>query len=187
MKSFAFAAVSLAVCLLLFGCARPNVADFLAYQASAWVIDADFTVGSSRYSAAITLGPGEKPFAERDFSVTYTAPQNLAGLTAARKGGSDTLSLGDLQIPAAGDEFANMLEICRLFCIEDADYYESKPVELGGAGCLYVRLGDALGTYGIYLDSAAKLPKRIEAQLSDTQIVVDIKKMEAQPAQSGQS
>ncbi|NLK39511.1 MAG: hypothetical protein GX303_04590 [Clostridiales bacterium] len=170
-------------CLLLaliFGGCAGNSFDYLAYQQSELVIDADFTIGSVNYSGTITLGPVvDQVFANRDLSISYTAPQNLSGLTVAREDGRDYLISDMLNIPARNNELSNMLEICRLFSIENPVFRESKQLELSGVKCQYIRVCDNYGSYEIYLDNTTGLPKKIEAKLADTQITLNVKKINA--------
>lgn len=179
MKRYAFIAVCLIFTLVMFGCTSSVNTDYLSYQSSAWIIDADFSIGSSRYTGVITLCAVDgESLSNRDMSISYTSPQTLAGITAGREGGHEYLIYGTYNIPANSGEISNMLEICSLFCIENAAYDTSQQLELDGVKYLFVRLSNDYGSYGIYFDNETGLPRKLEAKLSQTQIAIDIKKID---------
>lgn len=179
MKKTALFAVCILLICVFCSCAAHGKADSLTYQTSAWVINADFSIGASRYSGIITLGAAAGgALSTRDMSITYTSPSSLSGLCAGIAAGSEFLKLGSLSIGANSGEFHNMLDVCRLFCIENATLDSSKQLELDGQKFKFVKISNDFGTYGLYLHNDTGLPRRIDAKISGTQITVDITKME---------
>ena len=72
----------------------------LAYQSRALSLTIAYERGGVSYEAAVTLAAGGEG---RDATLTYLAPESLAGMTYARTGGEITVTRGSITSTASGD------------------------------------------------------------------------------------
>lgn len=164
----------LCLCLLLIfcGCAAP--ADPLAYQDGGARLSLCGQIDALDFSAELTLEPVPEGGAvdDRGFTLAYTAPDSLCGITLARSGGVTTLTRGAITVPAADDRFAGMTLPAELFCI-DCELGSAAVIEQNGTTLNRVTAADDEGSYTLWLDETG-FPRRIEASLGGRAVAADI-------------
>ena len=165
---------------LLTACVQPP-ADPLAYQKEAACLLLEGKIDGFSFAAELVLKPldfdaegRELPVDVRDFTLTYTAPHTLNGLTLVRCGGEVTLLRGDVSCKAAGALYSSMLLPAMLFCI-DCEMGEAVVVEQDGTRLNWISASDDEGQYQLWLDQAG-YPRRIEAIIDTRSITVDIQR-----------
>lgn len=158
--------------LLLVGCAPP--ADPLAYQNDGAHLMLSGQIDTVPFSAELVLAPVSAGSAvdARGFSLDYTAPDSLAGLTLSRQDGLTTLSRGEVVIPAGDDRFAGLTLPAALFCI-DCRLESASVIAQNGTILNRIAAVDDEGSYTIWLDETG-LPRRIEADLGGRTVIADI-------------
>ncbi len=168
----------------LLSCAKISVEDLLFYQNCPLEINADFTIGAERYSGNITLSEPKTESQNKDMSIEFTSPQTISGITAGISDGKEYLKLDNINIQGKTDEYSNMLEVCRLFSLKDAEINTADFVDFEGVRYRLIDLTDSFGHYLIYCDIDDNLPRRIEAQTANTNIILTIKSIKiTQPRQ----
>ncbi len=161
----------LTACLLLFcGCALSG--DYLAYQRSALDAELDFTVNDRSFSALLSMSaPAGEDMSARDVSITFTAPENMRGVTVKRTPSSSSVSLGGVEIPIVSSALAGFFDIADAFSIDGTlDAIEAE----GGINILSI--SSAAGNYTVFLDAAAGIPCKIDAEVGGRTIEMNIKK-----------
>lgn len=165
----------LCLCLLLSlcGCAAAP-ADPLAYQDGGGRLALSGQIDALSFSAELTLDPIPEGGAvdDRGFTLAYTAPDSLCGITIARRSGVTTLARGGICIPAADSRFAGMTLPAELFCI-DCELGSAAVVEQNGTTLNRVAAADDEGSYTLWLDETG-FPRRIEASLGGRTVSADI-------------
>ena len=164
----------LCLCLLLelCGCAAP--ADPLAYQNGGARLTLSGQVDALSFAAELTLEPVPEGGAvdDRAFTLAYTAPDSLAGITLACSGGVTTLTRGVGTVPVTDSRFAGLTLPAALFCI-DCELGSAAVVEQNGTTLNRVTAADDEGSYTLWLDETG-FPRRIEASLGGRTVTADI-------------
>lgn len=171
MMRFRMLILSLVLALLT-ACAPP--ADPLAYQSEALAVTLTGTVDALALAAELTLAPvpdGISPDA-RGFTLVYTAPPSLAGLTLCRDDAGLTLSRGPICVADPDGRFSAMALPAALFCI-DCPIGGAAVVAQNGRTLNRVTAADDEGEYTLWLDEAG-YPRRIEGTVDGRRIALDV-------------
>ena len=175
-----FASFLLTVALTLTACV-PSFSDPLSYQREAAYLLLDGQIDGFSFSAELALAPlgvdaeaKELSADMRDFTLTYTAPNTLDGLTLIRREGIFTLCCGEVTFEVTGEIFLSMFLPATLFCI-DCEMGEAAVVEQDGAMLNRIVAADDEGRYWIWLDQEG-YPRRIEAVVGARASTVDIQR-----------
>lgn len=158
--------------LALCSCAAP--ADPLAYQNGGARLLLSGQIDALSFTAELTLAPVPEGGAvdDRGFTLAYTAPDSLAGITLVRNDGVMTLTRGAVTVPAADGRFAGMTLPAELFCI-DCELGSAAVIEQNGTTLNRVTAADDEGSYTLWLDETG-FPRRIEASLGGRTVTADI-------------
>lgn len=169
MKRFFFL---LALLTLLTGCRAP--AGPLAYQCEAMRLRLTGQMDTLAYAAELTLEalPPEGEPDQRGFTLTYTAPASLCGLTLSRHAGELCLSRGQLTFDDPDGRFAEMALPAALFCM-DSILQRADVRMRDGESFTRIETADDEGTYILWLD-ADGFPCRIEGRFGDRTVSADV-------------
>ncbi len=164
--------LALALLMLFCGCAAP--ADPLAYQDGGARLSLTGQIDALAFAAELTLDPVHEGGSvdARGFSLTYTAPASLCGVTVAHSGGTTTLTRGAVIDTVTDDRYVGMTLPAALFCI-DCELGSAAVVEQNGATLNRVTAADDEGRYTLWLDETG-FPRRIEAAIGNRTVVADI-------------
>lgn len=182
LRIFSIVVLFALLTLAMSGCARPP-ADPLAYQREAAGLLLTGTLGEQNFSARLDLVPpaddeaGIFTLDARDFTLSYTAPAELAGLTLMRQNGRISLCSGSVTIEDPDTRFISMLAPAMLFCI-DCEMGDAVVIEQNGTTLNRIEAVDDEGRYLLWLD-ADGWPRRIEAVMDGRTILVDVLRMPA--------
>lgn len=159
--------------LILFcGCAAP--VDPLAYQREGGRLSLVGQIDSLPFSAELLLEPlaeGDSADA-RDFTLTYAAPDSLAGITIVRTDGQTTLTRGAVSETVSDARYAGLALPAALFCV-DCEIGSATVVEQNSTTLNLVTAADDEGSYTLWLDEGG-FPRRIEAMIGERAISADI-------------
>ncbi len=164
----------LCVCLLLAlsGCAVMP-ADPLAYQNGDAALVLSGTIDGFSFCAELTLSAvTESGIDARDFTLKYTAPASMAGLTLTRVGGETTLTRGGVVLDDPDGRFSAMTLPAALFCI-DCELGDAAVVRQNGTTLNRLEAADDEGRYLLWLDDEG-FPCRIEGRMDNRMTAVDI-------------
>ena len=158
--------------ILLCGCAASS--DPLAYQRDGGMLSLSGQIDSLSFAAELSLDPlAEGVSADtRGFTLRYTAPDSLAGITLASANGQTTLTRGAVSDTVTDARYAGLTLPAALFCI-DCEIGSAAVVEQNGATLNLVTAADDEGSYTLWLDERG-FPRRIEAVISGRTISADI-------------
>lgn len=164
--------LALALLILFCGCAAP--ADPLAYQDGGACLSLSGQIDALAFAAELTLDPVPEGGSvdARGFSLTYTAPASLSGITLVRSGETVTLTRGAVSDTVSDDRYAGMTLPAALFCI-DCELGSAAVVAQNGTTLNRVTAADDEGNYTLWLDETG-FPRRIEAAMGGRTIIADI-------------
>lgn len=162
--------IALTACLFLL-CSCDFEGDYLAYQKNAIEAEVDFTINDRSFSALVELSaPVGEDISLRDAKITFTAPENLAGVTVKRGTASSSVSLGGIEIPLVSPALAGFFDIADAFSIDGT---LEKIETSNGENVLLITAAN--GNYTVFLDVEKKIPKRIDVEAMGRTIEMNVK------------
>ncbi len=163
VKSRAAAILILTLCILLSACTGTKH-DPLGYQDADFTAEIDCTAGKAQFSAVYTKDAGGQ-------TMRFTAPENLAGISARRTpDGQITLEKDGLSFTASPGA-SGLFAAAALFEIPRGCLIEKQMRD--GLSVLSGRYGK--DSYSLSLDSAGR-PVRIEGVVGGVDLALDVKK-----------
>lgn len=128
-------------------------ADPLAYQSEAARLTLTGQIDEMKFAADLTLdavAEGEQ-IDGRGFTLAYTAPASLCGLTFTRRSGETILTRGAITLAEPDGRWDRMIVPAALFCI-DCDLGRATVVRQNGATLNRIEVADDEGSYVLWLD-----------------------------------
>lgn len=168
--------------LVVFGGCAAAPADPLAYQSEAARLTLTGQIDEMKFAADLTLdavAEGEQ-IDGRGFTLAYTAPASLCGLTFTRRSGETILTRGAITLAEPDGRWDRMIVPAALFCI-DCDLGRATVVRQNGATLNRIEVADDEGSYVLWLDETG-FPRRIEGTVGGRTVIADILRL---PSEDG--
>ena len=153
------------VCILVFAlffiltsCSGGKAQDVLWYQNAAAEIAGTYESGTTVYALTVTLA-AMPPEGERDVTVAYTAPKELAGMVFRLRGGEIFAVYDTLEIPLTKEAGEGFFAPARMFALEDTDITEIITV---GREATQIRIANENDVWEVVTD-AEGIPEKITA------------------------
>lgn len=159
------------LCLLLCccSCSRHTENNLLAYQNSPWIISADFSCNFIEYSGTVQMnGNGF-------FEFSFTAPQELCGITVFAYDGQYGIECNDMQIKMCRYEALSAFDVFRLLSVNSEIPISFDKSTNNAYSATYC---DNEYTYKLTLDKETGLPQSITAEYDGNSLRMDIHSME---------
>lgn len=157
--------------VILFSACAPDEAYALSYQEKSFSAGLAWSVEGININATLTSIRNED--ATRDLTLSFSAPESLAGITVLQRGdGSDALvKLGELEISSPGA--LRWLALREMFELE-GDVEDTYLSDIDGVKVNAVEASTTSGDYTVYLLPSSALPRRICGEVNGQRISLDV-------------
>lgn len=170
VKSVLASALIILCAFCFFSCSGGN--DPIIWRDKPFYAKIEYTVGELKYSAEV-YASGTDERGEREYSLLYSAPQSLSGISVRVKGAQAGIICRGLEVPVSLEAGERMCAAVKLLCAQGLAASKTEKGEYNGVPCKKARLSGE-GHAVFYISSEHGLPLYALAQYKEFDIEVKI-------------